>query len=683
MTLIIFLATFSLYLFNSAPSFTVGDSGEFCAASVILGLAHSPGYPLYCLLGKAATLAFPFASPAFRVSLLSALFGALAVTLLYRAVLVFVEGRDGAGDAGAGADTGAARWIFALPVLLFAVSSAFWRSAIQAEVFTLNAFFAALIIYAVMKRKDSLAAFALGLGLGNHHTLVFLGPLAAAAAFRSGIPAAKKSAALALCFAAGFSVYLYLPVRAHKTPALDWGSPKTAHALWRVITRADYGSMSLTTGEKIPRTAENTARHMARFGADLGRQFTVPGFLAVLFGFWWALKKKYPHARTLLFTWLLAGPAFALLANMPFNSETDGIMERFYVLVNLFMVFPLAVCAGLLLKERRKAALFAAAGTAALACLTVLREPRLNWRQYYLAYDYGRNILRTLAPGAVFFMDGGDDTFYSTAYLCFAEGRRKDVELHDRGGLVFKNIYGPDFRKLPRLDKEGRRLEVEKGFLGLRPLYYSTFNKELLHDVPLEPDGFLYRPKDMKSRNAWPLYSLRGVYDREYGDYRSRALVPVYPYFGEFHDKGGRTSFWDYAYTKWPEALWLKSNLRIELAQEAFRRYRAGDRAGARAAYARMLEWYPSDAPALVNAGVIEKEMKNTAGAVEYYRRATAADPGFAEGYYNLAVIAWENGDWALAAENFRKVLERQPSDERARHFLPLAEERLKGGMRR
>ena len=56
---------------------------------------------------------------------------------------------------------------------------------------------------------------------------------------------------LSFFFLLGLSVYLYLPVRSLKNPQLDWGNPENLHNFWRVFTRADYGSLSLTVGEKL------------------------------------------------------------------------------------------------------------------------------------------------------------------------------------------------------------------------------------------------------------------------------------------------------------------------------------------------------------------------------------------------------------------------------------------------
>ena len=46
------LAAETVYLLTLAPTVTAEDSGELITAAYTLGVAHPPGFPLWCLLGK-------------------------------------------------------------------------------------------------------------------------------------------------------------------------------------------------------------------------------------------------------------------------------------------------------------------------------------------------------------------------------------------------------------------------------------------------------------------------------------------------------------------------------------------------------------------------------------------------------------------------------------------------------
>ena len=84
----LFLLTFLLYLSSLAPSVVTlfDDSLEFQLVTYQLGIAHPTGYPLYTLLGKLFTF-LPVGNVAFRVNLMSAIFGAGTVVLVYLFIL--------------------------------------------------------------------------------------------------------------------------------------------------------------------------------------------------------------------------------------------------------------------------------------------------------------------------------------------------------------------------------------------------------------------------------------------------------------------------------------------------------------------------------------------------------------------------------------------------------------------
>ena len=84
----LFIASLTLYIISLAPSVVTlfDDSLEFQLVTYQLGIAHPTGYPLYTILGKLFTL-LPAGNVAYRVNLMSAVFGAAAVALPYFAIV--------------------------------------------------------------------------------------------------------------------------------------------------------------------------------------------------------------------------------------------------------------------------------------------------------------------------------------------------------------------------------------------------------------------------------------------------------------------------------------------------------------------------------------------------------------------------------------------------------------------
>jgi hypothetical protein len=209
------LGALTLYLRTLAPSLggTV-DSAEFQQATYSLSIVHPTGYPLYLVLGRLWISIFPFGDPAFRINLLSALFGAAAVWVLYLTVLN-ITGSAAGGAAGAG---------------LFAVQAIPWAQASVAEINTLNTLltglaFLAFLLWSQGKLALPVAALAYGLAMSHHRTALLYAPVLLAYgifALRRGTPRPLSPRQLALAMlllVLPFVAYIYLPLRAH---TVDW-----------------------------------------------------------------------------------------------------------------------------------------------------------------------------------------------------------------------------------------------------------------------------------------------------------------------------------------------------------------------------------------------------------------------------------------------------------------------------
>src|SRR5258705_1449030 len=70
------VALFALYAATAPRTVALEDHGLFILSSYFLGIEHPPGYPLFTLIGHLFSF-LPFGSVAYRVHLVSAMFGAL------------------------------------------------------------------------------------------------------------------------------------------------------------------------------------------------------------------------------------------------------------------------------------------------------------------------------------------------------------------------------------------------------------------------------------------------------------------------------------------------------------------------------------------------------------------------------------------------------------------------------
>jgi uncharacterized membrane protein YvlD (DUF360 family) len=135
----------ALYLRTLAPGVLGGDSGEFQFAAWLGGFAHPTGYPLYLLLGYLWTHLLPFGDAAWRMNAFSALWGAVAVGLLYllaRRILQMIAPPAWPASIG--------RLLGLLAAAIFAVTPTFWSQAVVAEVYALNAALIVAILLALV-----------------------------------------------------------------------------------------------------------------------------------------------------------------------------------------------------------------------------------------------------------------------------------------------------------------------------------------------------------------------------------------------------------------------------------------------------------------------------------------------------------------------------------------------------
>ncbi len=167
LALLCFAAGLALYVFTLAPGLLRDDSAEFQTLASTLGMTHPTGYPVYILLAKGFTLLAPLRDIAYRVNLLSAVFGGLCLALVYLAGRILLGWRL-PGFFGA---------------LALGLDPVFWSQAIIAELYTaaaacLAAELALIFTWRLSDRSGYLFAAGLlgGLSLGIHNTVALAAP---------------------------------------------------------------------------------------------------------------------------------------------------------------------------------------------------------------------------------------------------------------------------------------------------------------------------------------------------------------------------------------------------------------------------------------------------------------------------------------------------------------------------
>src|SRR5574344_1757694 len=184
------LIAFLVYFFTLGPSVGLEDSGELATAADHLGVPHPPGYPFWSMCSYFFCRLFSWVTyrgqptPAFAISLLSAVFGAFAAGCT--AMLITRSASDMMKDAASDeASSSGHRDLLALAgglggSLVFAFSPVEWSQSTIVEIYSLNALFLMwvfLLSYRWMRKPSDkimwFTAFVFGLGLTNYQVLLF------------------------------------------------------------------------------------------------------------------------------------------------------------------------------------------------------------------------------------------------------------------------------------------------------------------------------------------------------------------------------------------------------------------------------------------------------------------------------------------------------------------------------
>jgi hypothetical protein len=281
------MAAFMLYVMAAPPGFFWLDSAELSAAAVAMGVPHPTGFPLYCIVARAASLV-PVGELAFRIELVSAVCAALAVFWVTRLVLELCRG-DGHALVGA-----------AVAGTLLALSAVFLRQATVAEVYAPSAALLAgglLLLERVSRGGDARWGLALalvcGLGLALHVSAWLLGPVAVAlmgVRLYRGARWPLLAPLLALTMAG--AAIAYLPVRSAsgRAPVLDWGHPERASTLLAHVSA--QGIRSAFDDEIGAVDEERLAPRAESLIEDVADQVGPIAPLAALLGLVWLARQR-------------------------------------------------------------------------------------------------------------------------------------------------------------------------------------------------------------------------------------------------------------------------------------------------------------------------------------------------------------------------------------------------------
>ncbi|KAM4662867.1 protein O-mannosyl-transferase TMEM260 [Discoglossus pictus] len=514
LSLVVFMCVSAVYIRTLHPSVPGGDSGELITAAYELGVAHPPGYPLFTLLAKMTIMCVPVGSVAYRVNLLSGLFGATAASILFFTTSR-LSGSHAAGILASG---------------LFSFSRLTWQWSTAAEVFSLNNLFVTLLMALTVQYKKAktakdrskvsqAGALCCGLSLCNQHTIVLyvlciilwvlycqftLKELTLIYILKSG-----------LCFLAGLVPYLYIIVSSSLNLARwTWGDQTTLHGFLTHLLREEYGTFSLAKSESGTGIKEMLIFQVNHMTVELTPLVQGLALLALFLCFFFRDPK---NSVVWLFTTMLLCYSlfFAWRANLDITKPLFlGVVERFWMQSNAVVCVVAGVGLALLthrLNNRLGSQHLTWCIEWGITIAVVAHQVTTNYSisdqsKNYVVDTFARNLLFSIPNNSIILLRG-DLPGNSLRYLHYCEGLRPDVALVDQEMMTYGWYLPTNAKHIQNVHFPGNRWNPIETKL---PDGTVTFNLEHFLQVNDQRETFICiglnegDPTWRKSHSLWP-----------------------------------------------------------------------------------------------------------------------------------------------------------------------------------
>lgn len=454
----IFLPVYAVYLLTMPETVYWQDSGIYLAGIKTLGVIYPPGFPAYVFLGWlwVGGLSFIFGDVltfAQKVHAFSGWWGAGAAAVAGLAVYELVEAFTLKDRKIPGFG-----WQGFLAALVAGLSSGFsyslWAQSINAEVYSLAGFLAAMVFWLVVRiirvfwqsGKDGvegndirkwllLLALFWGISFANHPvTVVFapalfwflgrLGLLPGQAIIQMpGVKVGRRAVGwrtwrtVGLAFLlSGVLPYLWLPIRSAADPVYLWSKIDSLGAFAAHVTGKVYFTRELA-GEL------SDLEKIASFPALFFQEFFVFGILLGIVGVRELWKRSSLSRLWLEFGVGLGMVLYLLLSIYERGTEYNYWLIPFYIYWYILIGYGLGVGMGFV---KRKGLLAGVLGLAVVVPLIWVNWPLLDRSDYVLAQEFGKNLIGKL-PGRAILFTVGDQSSAIPSYLQLVEWYRDDV----------------------------------------------------------------------------------------------------------------------------------------------------------------------------------------------------------------------------------------------------------------
>ncbi|MEW6608843.1 MAG: DUF2723 domain-containing protein [bacterium] len=746
--IVVFFICWVVYLHTLTPTIGFHDSGDMITAAYVLGIPHPTGYPLYCLFGKLWMTILPLGNIAYRMNLASALCASLACMMVYFITLkvgsknMSTEQRAKSMEQKTPSSKLQAQCLLLSRIsslipaivgaLMLAFATTFWEQAVIAEKYTLNALFATLLIFILLKWQEAMSteheaksleqkaqssrlkaqsylylfAFTLGLSFTHHMQTIYLVPasiffiIAAWWKYRKSLTTYHLSLTtikLLCLFILPLFLYLYLLIRANQNPPINWSDPETWNRFIFHITGSGYGVLFTNNLKTI---FKNIQLHITSFFPD---QFSWYFIWIGLVGSFILVKKRQISNFIFLFLIILTNTIYAsqyLILNI----------EDYYI--PSFIIFSIWTGYGIKgLFSKKK--IFYSFFILIPIILFLIHYHYNNRKTYYFPYDFGMNILNPLKENAIIFTE--DDNYeFPMVYLQYIEKRKVDIirvgipyllyDWYVEGDIWYEKQlkeYYPDFKfnfekeLIPKTKKSEITVKYKRinniisNNIERRSTYLTRYEENIANNYILIPQGLSYQilKKGVdKEKISQELEKEKKLTFRKFdiSIFKERnelqRTINTYDYYVDIYNIRGKLYYkikmYEKAIVEFKKALRIKPKFKEGLGNVAKSYYKIGLNCYKKGMYNEAINAYkesikinPNDIDTYYNLAILYTKMNNYKEAIKVYKEIIKKEPTDIEVLWNLATIYYTKGLFEKAFLQCREILRLDPDNTYAKQM--------------
>lgn len=506
LNLIFLLFWLFFYLFFQTHGLYGGDAGDLASAAYVGGVPHPPGFPLYTFLGYLLTK-IPISTIAFRVGLLSSVFSALTLFILFL-ILKQIFNKN--------------KIIPIISVSALGFTYPFWLFASVVEVYAMNTFFSVLLVYILLKWSVSknikyfyLFALILGIAFSHHQLILFLFPgflywIYINSKLFQKINIKHVSISLAL-FASGFLTYLYSYIAAKGIPLLSWNNPDNLRNLLRLFLKETYGVVYSGT-EFTQRFSSRIVLIQAYIGYII-EDLTIIGFLLMIVGLVQQFITKNKLGLLFFILFLFSGPVLYFYSAFDLKGTFRlAIFEQFLSFSFIFLIYFITAGFGVLYKllillfKRLVPNISKSQVTTSLIfilfslfplSLLYINYPKISPIKNDFTIEYlAEDILGSVEDNSILFVNR-DTLLFPTQFLNYTDPKYKNLKLFHLQRFLMAEFIPQIKKYYPQLKLPDNNNDLYADFLKLNydkfPIYAVTPLNINFNDTFWIPYGFLYK----------------------------------------------------------------------------------------------------------------------------------------------------------------------------------------------